>query len=78
MIGCSCNVLSDKDVRDTVGARGERPSVGAVLRHMGCEAKGGRCARSIVAIVDQQAGVVREEGATGGDCDSCRGDSLAA
>jgi bacterioferritin-associated ferredoxin len=78
MIVCSCNVLSDKDVRETVGARGERPSVGAVFRHMGCEAKCGRCARSIVAIVDQHAGAALEEWAAGGDCDSCRGDSLAA
>lgn len=78
MIVCSCNVLSDKDVRDTVGARSERPSVGAVFRHMGCEAKCGRCARSIVAIVDQHAGAALEELGPGGDCDSCRGDSLAA
>jgi bacterioferritin-associated ferredoxin len=78
MIVCSCNVLSDKDVRETVGARGERPSVGSVFRHMGCEAKCGRCARSIVAIVDQHTGAALEEWAPGGDCDSCRGDSLAA
>lgn len=77
MIVCSCNVLSDKDVRDTVGVRVERPSVGAVFRHMGCEAKCGRCARSIVAIVDQHAGGALDEWG-GGDCDSCRGDSLAA
>ncbi|MBM3640682.1 MAG: (2Fe-2S)-binding protein, partial [Alphaproteobacteria bacterium] len=43
MIVCSCNVLSDRDVRDTLGPRSDRPSVAAVFRHMGCEAKCGRC-----------------------------------
>ena len=77
MIVCSCNVLSDQEVRESVGARNERPSVGAVFRHMGCEAKCGRCARNIVAIVDQHAGGALDD-LLGGDCDSCRGDSLAA
>lgn len=78
MIVCSCNVLSDRDVRDTLSARGERPSVGAVFRHMGCEAKCGRCVRNIVAIVDQHSGSALDECAGSGDCDSCRADSLAA
>lgn len=78
MIVCSCNVLSDRDVRDTVGARGDRPSVGAVFRHMGCEAKCGRCARSIVAIVDQHAGRGLDEWGGSSDCDSCRADELVA
>lgn len=77
MIVCSCNVLSDREVLETVGSRQDRPSVGAVFRRMGCEAKCGRCARTIVAIVDQHAGHALEDG-LGGDCDSCRGDSLAA
>lgn len=77
MIVCSCNVLSDHDVREMIGPRQDRPSVGAVFRRMGCEAKCGRCARTIVAIVDQHAGHALQE-PIGGDCDSCRGDSLAA
>lgn len=78
MIVCSCNVLSDRDVRETLGARGERPSVGAVFRHMGCEAKCGRCVRSIVAIVDQHAATGLDECGGSGDCDSCRADGIAA
>ena len=77
MIVCSCNVLSDHEVRESIGGRQDRPTVGSVFRHMGCEAKCGRCVRSIVAIVDQHAGHALED-AMGGDCDSCRGDSLAA
>lgn len=78
MIVCSCNVLSDRDVRETVGSRPDRPSVGSVFRSMGCEAKCGRCVRSIVAIVDQHAGPRLDECGGTGDCDSCRADGLAA
>lgn len=78
MIVCSCNVLSDRDVRDSVSSRGDRPSVGAVFRHMGCEAKCGRCTRSIVAIVDQHASRGLDEYAGSSDCDSCRSDELVA
>ncbi|MFZ4600219.1 MAG: (2Fe-2S)-binding protein [Methylocystaceae bacterium] len=78
MIVCSCNVLSDRDVRETISGRSDRPSVGAVFRHMGCEPKCGRCTRNIAALVDQHAGGAIDECMTGGDCDSCRGDTLAA
>ena len=78
MIVCSCNVLSDRDVRESLGSRNEHRSVAAVFRHMGCEAKCGRCVRSIVAIVDQHAVAGLDECAGTGECDSCRGDDLAA
>lgn len=78
MIVCSCNVLSDRDVRDSLSKRGDRPTVGAVFRHMGCEAKCGRCVRSIVAIVDQHAASRLDECAGSSECDSCRADDLAA
>jgi bacterioferritin-associated ferredoxin len=78
MILCSCNVLSDRDVRESLSARQDRPSVAAVFRNMGCEAKCGRCVRSIVAIVDQHAAARLDECGGTSDCDSCRGDGLAA
>jgi bacterioferritin-associated ferredoxin len=78
MIVCSCNVLSDRDVRDSLGARAERPSVATVFRNMGCEAKCGRCVRSIVSIVDQHSASALDECAGSGECDSCRADELAA
>ncbi|MBL1255253.1 MULTISPECIES: bacterioferritin-associated ferredoxin [Methylocystis] len=78
MIVCSCNVLSDRDVRESLSARADRPSVGAVFRSMGCEAKCGRCVRSIVALVDQHATARLDECRGTSDCDSCRADGLAA
>ncbi len=78
MIVCSCNVLSDRDIRDSLGATGRRrPSVGAVFRNIGCEAKCGRCAGNIVAIVDQHTASPLEDSGNRA-CDSCRGDGLAA
>lgn len=78
MIVCSCNVLSDRDIRDSLGARGDRPSVGSVFRRMGCEPNCGRCARSIVAIVEQHVASGLDERGGNGDCDGCRADGLAA
>jgi bacterioferritin-associated ferredoxin len=78
MIVCSCNVLSDRDVRDSLGTRADRPTVGALFRRMGCEAKCGRCVRNIVAIVDQHAATGLDECAGSSDCVSCRLDGLAA
>ena len=64
MILCSCNVLSERDVRKGLAGCACRPSVGALFRKMGCEAKCGRCTRNIVAAVDrhQAAGLKPCEG----------------
>jgi bacterioferritin-associated ferredoxin len=52
MIVCSCNVLSDKDVRTAVQADAPRyPS--QVYRCLGCSAQCGRCARTIRRIMDE-------------------------
>ena len=77
MIVCSCNVLSDRDVREALSTRPDRPSVASVFRNVGCEAKCGRCVRSIVAIVDQHKSRL-DDGGGSGECDSCRADGLAA
>ncbi|HXY57382.1 MAG TPA: (2Fe-2S)-binding protein [Methylocystis sp.] len=53
MIVCSCNVVSDREVRGLLGPASARPSVGAVFRNLGCSVQCGRCARSIAAIVEQ-------------------------
>ena len=57
MIVCSCNVLSDHDVRNAVNAADD------VLRHakhvydcLGCNAECGRCARTIKTIIDDALG----------------------
>lgn len=51
MIVCSCNVLSDQDVRSAVEA--ERRSTRQVYGCLGCSAKCGRCARTIRCLMDE-------------------------
>ncbi len=57
MIVCSCNVISDHDVRSAVSTADD------VLRHakqvydcLGCSAECGRCARTIKTIIDDALG----------------------
>lgn len=53
MIVCSCNVLSDGDVKACLGPGPECPRTPAqVYRCLGCSPNCGRCARSIRAIMD--------------------------
>ena len=56
MIICSCNVLSDHDVRAAVTTEGNLRSAGQVYGCLGCSAQCGRCARSIRAIMDEALG----------------------
>jgi len=78
MILCSCNVLSDRDIRERLGETPGQRSVGALFRQLGCEPKCGRCMRNIVAILEQQGSPQATECAGGGAYDSCRADELAA
>ena len=55
MIVCSCNVLSDTQVRDTVNAASAR-TAGQVYRCLGCSPQCGRCVRTIRAIMDDALG----------------------
>jgi len=74
MILCSCNVLSDREIQAAL-ASGGRPSVGKLLRSLGCEAKCGRCARSIAAAIEGGGA----EACGGGDsCESCHAEERAA
>lgn len=52
MIVCSCNVLSDTQVRSAVNAAAPR-SAGQVYGCLGCSAQCGRCARTIRKIMDE-------------------------
>ncbi|RAI44450.1 (2Fe-2S)-binding protein [Rhodoplanes roseus] len=52
MIVCSCNVISDRQVRDVVSERGTRIT-SQVYGCLGCSAQCGRCARTIRKIMDQ-------------------------
>ncbi len=53
MIVCSCNVLSDHDVRTAVAAPGAPRTTGQVYGCLGCSAQCGRCARTIKRIMDE-------------------------
>ncbi len=53
MIVCSCNVISDHDVRRAVNTAPSLRSTGEVYGCLGCSAQCGRCARTIRRIVDE-------------------------
>jgi bacterioferritin-associated ferredoxin len=57
MIVCSCNVLSDHDVREAVNASDDLPrSAKQLYGCLGCSAECGRCARTIKTIIDEALG----------------------
>ena len=51
MIICSCNVLTDHDVRSAVKTTTSAKSARAVYGCLGCSAQCGRCARTIRKIM---------------------------
>ena len=53
MIVCSCNVLSDRDVRTAVNGSEPPRTAGQVYGCLGCSAQCGRCARTIRKIMDE-------------------------
>jgi|HubBroStandDraft_1064217.scaffolds.fasta_scaffold12628_3 bacterioferritin-associated ferredoxin len=54
MIVCSCNVLSDHDVRGTLAGNAVAPrTAGQVYGCLGCSPQCGRCARTIRRIMDE-------------------------
>jgi bacterioferritin-associated ferredoxin len=56
MIVCSCNVLSDRQVRETC-ARADGPrSTFQVYQCLGCSPQCGRCAPTIRGIMDEALG----------------------
>lgn len=65
MIICSCNVLSDLDVRSVVEAERTR-SIGQVYGRLGCSPKCGRCARTVRRLMDEALG-----GACAVSCNGC-------
>jgi bacterioferritin-associated ferredoxin len=57
MIVCSCNVITDHDVRGAVSAVVDFPrSAKQVYDCLGCSAECGRCARTIRTIIDEALG----------------------
>jgi bacterioferritin-associated ferredoxin len=58
MIVCSCNVLSDHEVRAAMVADLPPRTAGQLHRCLGCEVQCGRCARSIKRIMKEPGGRV--------------------
>jgi bacterioferritin-associated ferredoxin len=57
MIVCSCNVLTDHDVRAALSGDDAMPrTAGEVYGCLGCSAQCGRCARTIRRIMDEALG----------------------
>ncbi|ABE64791.1 putative bacterioferritin (plasmid) [Nitrobacter hamburgensis X14] len=67
MIVCSCNVLTDHDVRSAVTAADDlRRSPKQVYGCLGCSAECGRCARTIKTIIKEALGACARK-----CCDGC-------
>jgi bacterioferritin-associated ferredoxin len=57
MIVCSCNVLTDHDVRSAVNGSEDLPrNAKQIYGCLGCSAECGRCARTIKTIIDEALG----------------------
>lgn len=56
MIVCSCNILSDKQVRDVVETGAAPRKVSEVYNCLGCSPQCGRCARTIRNIMRTAGG----------------------
>ena len=66
MIVCSCNVLTDDDVRAAVIAAADLPRTARqVYGCLGCSAECGRCARTIKHIINDALGACARECTTG-------------
>jgi bacterioferritin-associated ferredoxin len=53
MIVCSCNVLTDSDVREALNGSNSPRTAGQVYGCLGCSPQCGRCARTIRRIMDE-------------------------
>jgi bacterioferritin-associated ferredoxin len=66
MIVCSCNILSDQDVRAI--ARDPSyvpPRVAEIYGRLGCNAECGRCVRTIREIIDEATALPTQESVPG-------------
>ena len=52
MIICSCNVLSDREIRSALATATRRPRVSQVYAHLGSRGQCGRCAGTIKKLID--------------------------
>jgi bacterioferritin-associated ferredoxin len=57
MIVCSCNLLSDAQVKSAIASGGTRPRMSYVYASLGCTAQCGRCVRTIKACLRESIDV---------------------
>ena len=66
MIVCSCNVLSDHEIRNVVRtSREQPPSAQRVYDCLGCSIRCGRCARAVKRIITEASIACAERAAEG-------------
>jgi bacterioferritin-associated ferredoxin len=66
MIVCSCNVLSDHEIRNVVSTSREQPlSAPQVYDCLGCSIRCGRCARAVKRIIIEASIACAERAAEG-------------
>lgn len=53
MIICSCNVVSDAQVRSVIASNPQCPRMSHVYTFLGCAAQCGRCAKTINGIMQE-------------------------
>ncbi|MEP1932047.1 MAG: (2Fe-2S)-binding protein [Roseibium sp.] len=58
MLICSCNVLTDEQLREAAremraDPKGKVPTPGAVFRHLGCRPRCGGCFPSVIDIIHE-------------------------
>jgi bacterioferritin-associated ferredoxin len=53
VIVCSCNVLSDAQLRSAIASETSRLRVSRVYAALGCTAQCGRCAHTIKALLEE-------------------------
>jgi bacterioferritin-associated ferredoxin len=53
VIVCSCNVLSDAQVKSAITGAASRPRMSRVYSSLGCAARCGRCAHTIKTLLEQ-------------------------
>jgi len=62
MIICSCNVVSDHEIRDLVVTVGTQPlNARLIYGCLGCSMRCGRCARTIQCILDEALKVAGQD-----------------
>jgi bacterioferritin-associated ferredoxin len=77
MIVCSCNVLSDHDVRNAVSASTDLPrNAKQIYGCLGCSAECGRCARTIKTFIEEALGPCAEACCVG--CPHGHGEEIQA